>query len=736
MRKGTVCYGLTGGAVGNLDAVLSTGLAANSLSITYTSTKIYFHYWDSVSALPESSPDVIKPDNLDVGEAGRWLLIFSEGILANAYYPGYSAADQGITGSGNTVKHYVDTIGTTNKATIYLRHNSGGANTDYTFSTAETITSNITLAFEPGARLAIATGITVTIQGDVDSGLNQIFSLTGTGAVASLKTSRPEWFGDNAVPGTTNMTAIIIAASSSLATNGTMELSPTTYYINTAAGMVVSKAGIKVRGNGAAFTTGTTVGNAPTLTFSGADSVIENLKVTGDDTGWVHTDDLSTELRRNIQVSGARSKVNNVEAAEGIVGIDTTGVDIEVYGCYVHHTTVKSGYATDTNYCAGIMATGNRTKVHHNRVVGYGQNVLAGDDIVGLIVHDNSLEDADDNGIYVSSGTYCNVHHNRVTGFDSSGIKVRGSYHVVDSNLITSAAGGAAAGVAVTGNGAPTGNYNGYGTIVSGNRINGTYFGAGIATAVQDLGYIKNPQFVNNWISMTDSPGIVVNGGESSGMIVKGNFIEGHTLGIELFATTASALYHDNSTVADNVVIGGTDDNCYLVGVRYSTISNNQFKNSTGATDGILMTTSTFNRFIGNDCTGNGRYGINESTSSASNEYYNNSVTGNATVPMVITSTASMVVPGNTIVTGELAGNYTIRPGAASVYIIDPGGAHRNVNPSGTFPLQTITIINVADAAENLVFDTAGINVTVAQNKRCIFSYTGSAWTQITAVAP
>ncbi len=74
-RSNVSCYGLTGGGLGALDSVLSTSLTNNGISITLDSGDIYFHYWDSTSAAAESSPDVIKPDNLGVGDAGRWLLL-------------------------------------------------------------------------------------------------------------------------------------------------------------------------------------------------------------------------------------------------------------------------------------------------------------------------------------------------------------------------------------------------------------------------------------------------------------------------------------------------------------------------------------------------------------------------------------------------------------------------------------------------------------------------------------
>lgn len=154
-------------------------------------------------------------------------------ISDNFYFPDYAATNHGITGSSNTIKYYVDTIGATNKATIYLRHNSGLANTDYAFGTDETIPSNITLMFEPGARLAIATGITVTINSPFDNGLNQVFSCTGTGKVVlnDVEKAYPDWWGTNASPGTTDMTSAMQSTVDSQAE--TMEFSDTAYKFST-----------------------------------------------------------------------------------------------------------------------------------------------------------------------------------------------------------------------------------------------------------------------------------------------------------------------------------------------------------------------------------------------------------------------------------------------------------------------------------------------------------------------
>lgn len=81
---------------------------------------------------------------------------------------------------------------------------------------------------------------------------------------------------------------------------------------------------------------------------------------------------------------------------------------------------------------------------------------------------------------------------------------------------------------------------------------------------------------------------------------------------------------------------------------------------------------------------------------------------------------------------GAMSGNETFAAGDGNLFIKDPDGAGRNFNPSGTFAALTrIEVINTADGAETITFDSAGLNQAIAQNERGIFAYDGSDWLAI-----
>lgn len=162
------------------------------------------------------------------------------------YIADASAADQGATGDGKTIKAYVDAIGTSKKATIVLKHSSAGNTTTHTLTTNETIPSNIILEIENGAILDGAG--TLTINGPFKSGLSKAFGSSIT--ILGLKTACPEWWGENTTPGTTDMATEIQAAIDSIKSDrgGIVFFSPDKYRINS--GLTIDDAAVILQGSG------------------------------------------------------------------------------------------------------------------------------------------------------------------------------------------------------------------------------------------------------------------------------------------------------------------------------------------------------------------------------------------------------------------------------------------------------------------------------------------------------
>lgn len=96
-----------------------------------------------------------------------------------------------------------------------------------------TVPATLTLKADGGI-LAVATGVTLTVNGPLDAGASQVFSCTGTGTVAFAKVGKvyPEWFGA-AGDGTTDDTAALNLSRDACPTKGAVYLTPTRTYKTT-----------------------------------------------------------------------------------------------------------------------------------------------------------------------------------------------------------------------------------------------------------------------------------------------------------------------------------------------------------------------------------------------------------------------------------------------------------------------------------------------------------------------
>lgn len=160
----------------------------------------------------------IKPKKDATGSVGLPTHRFYEGHFVNLYV-GYvldpTVPDHGVVTSrgSRSLKDFIDTIGTSRLATILVPH-STSANTDtYTLTTSETVPSNITLVFQPGAIFDGAGTLTLAFWEQIRAGLCQTFgsSVTVTASYGGL--AEASWWGLTRDMSTNNDSVIDAALS-------------------------------------------------------------------------------------------------------------------------------------------------------------------------------------------------------------------------------------------------------------------------------------------------------------------------------------------------------------------------------------------------------------------------------------------------------------------------------------------------------------------------------------------
>ena len=386
-------------------------------------------------------------DNIDGGTAS----------FDDFRYPDSNATDQGVTGDSNTIKYYVDDIGATKTATIYLRHNSGSDTTTYTLSTDETITSNITLEFSPGALLSIDSGKTLTVDGSViASSAQQIKSGAGTikgntrvsyvyphwvGAVGDGVTNDRAaleeaeiWATDASIPlfipgGFTFLTSSGLTTSASIHGTGTIDSDDTTgdHTIRVEVGGITIK---DITIEGGATGSG--------IYIDQANIIVENVRISNTPNsgiGVYTSGATSIILRGNIIRTATGTAGDGILVFNGAERVLITGNDI--------YDVTRIGIAIDTDN-VDIIVSDNIIKYAHDQS---GGNINAGiwlEHNYNVLVSGNIIDDTNTYGIYVLGlGTADNQHiitgnrvNSSITAFFLNGHNTY-TKHTVTDNIIT-----------------------------------------------------------------------------------------------------------------------------------------------------------------------------------------------------------------------------------------------------------------------------------------------------------
>lgn len=572
------------------------------------------------------------------------------------------------------------------------------------------------------------------------------------------------WTADQAATDVYTVVAAAVAASDA-AGGGTVRLPKGHYYLNTAATITAAKV-IKLTGdpNGTHIFIGTTVGNRPAITLAGNNSVVEDLTITGEHSGFANDELVSTELRRSLKITGDNVTVARCRFLGGVVAVNFEAVaGGAVRACWFRNDDIDRdaiGTYPNQNNCQAIYATGdcNDIEIASNHCYGYGEFVVSGNRCAGWRVRDNVCELQGDNGIYlnllnstITGNTVRDAYQAGIKGY-FSGVALTGNA-IYTSAAYTSADGiYAHALITATGHPADAQNNTSYNIAIANNTVQGVFTGSLVEVAENPSDYsgFHNTSIVGNTLrgglttvgATSGLVGIVLytpNGDPCSyGCVVANNHVSQCFRGVTVAAVGTG--FHQNLQITNNTfqsIIGNTMN---LSRVTQANISGNISLDpiGTGVTPyAFYLTTVTNSRFAGNRVgnlgAGTMGYGFYEVSGCATNDYLLNRVhlTDYSTHYTLNDATGSIVVP-NVTRTRSLTGDSAFAPGEGRTFFINPNGASRNYNPFGQFPTgYEVILINTASAAETLTFDSAGVNAAVAQNNRGIFIYDGAAWRKV-----
>lgn len=627
----------------------STGTALNGgLLYTYSpgTTTAKASYKDSAKASANTNPVVLDSN----GEATVYLDGYYKIVLKDSAGVTVWTLDN-VSGAGSAVIDYA-TIGDYGSDLGTAVTAIGATPTTLILNAATTCTGDVTipatlqLKVEKAGVITISSGKTLTINGQLEAGLYQIFSGSGLAVLGSgITEAYPEWWGVDGTADDVQINAAIIAL-----TAGSVKLASKTYNISAT---IYGDDNVTLYGNGIS-------------TILKAISDFGNTRV-------IRANDKTGFHVRDLKIDGNRA--NNSTGTTGSHGIQFSYVKKgSIRNCFIE-SPKGDGIYLGENYdtvktagCDDVVVTGNYiydtarngiSIISGNRISVTDNIIKDNQDVVGIDIEPNNdlpLKDVTVAGNIIYNAYDCGISLNFTNVSTATNIK----------NIL-----------------------------ISNNVINTTVFSVGV-----NASYAWNTSFIGNQVFNSNSDGIYINT-NSYDLIISGNLVDtAGRYGINLQSDRTivsnnafkncvnTAMYVDSAAGA---IITGNDvlsDAAYAVNLTGANLADYVFT-------GNRITSSAVNSNTGVSVT-NGTNGI------VANNIINNFATGLVRG----TSSPDSVFIGSNISHGNTAdytdnirtgiGTITFSPRGTSV-IYSAAGAVTATLPDGLIP-GDIKVIKMSNA--------------------------------------
>lgn len=287
--------------------------------------------------------------------------------------------------------------------------------TEQAVITDETVPATLVLVIHRGGSLSISGSKTVTVNGPMIAGPYKIFTLASAGndtiefGAGVSPVYYAEWFGAAGDGSTDDYDAWNALSAAYPAGAELVLVEGQDYLLKTAATLDFPLKCI-ISGTGT-FTIDTLVGDRHAIDISGSGTIIRDISIVGDMTGFV---DLQNDNGRVTLYLGTGSSISdilldNITMTNSVYAIRWSGPDnITIQNCKIVNTTLDVDFGSTVRHSTGIfgIADSENVIITGNYISGFGTGIESGFRNKGWTIADNVIERQGDNGMYFTGNGY------------------------------------------------------------------------------------------------------------------------------------------------------------------------------------------------------------------------------------------------------------------------------------------------------------------------------------------